>query len=101
MILINCVIITLSICDKTSFQLENRVFAQQICESYTYTTEYAPLGNQHMSFALRIAYLILRDQETRKWIVETINEISSPLRSKDSRRVTSKDLEACFDYLES
>ena len=100
MILINCVIINLSISDTTSCQLGNRVFAKQICQSYTYTTEYAPLGNQHMSFALRVAYLILRDQATRKWIVETINEIS-PLRSKDSRKVTGKDLEACFDYLET
>lgn len=100
MILINSVIMKLSNFGTVKFQLQNFEFAKLICHSYRYTANYGPIGHQHMSFALRVAYLVVHDQETRNWIVQTINDILSPLRSEDSREVTSGDIEICFDYLQ-
>ena len=98
MILVNSAIILLSDSETLLNQLENLDLAKQICQSNEYSRKYSPIGSRAMDFAFRVAYLI-PDEQQRKWIVEKMNEMASPLRRERDTGVCADELERCFSYL--
>ena len=102
LILVNCVIMQLSTAscsDTRTIQLENRILATQICQSYLYSIEFSPLGIFYMGFSLRVAFVVFDEQEKKDWILQRMNESSSTSEGNMDNRVTEAELEAGFDYL--
>jgi hypothetical protein len=99
LILVNYVIMQLSGSDIITLQLENRILATQICQSYLYSTEFSPLGNFYMGFSLRVVFMVFDEQEKKDWIIQRMNESSSTSQRNMDNIVTESELEAGFDYL--
>lgn len=51
-----------------------------------------------MDFAFRVAYLVPEARQ-KKWIVEKMNEMASPVGGLRYTNVEEAELEGCFDYL--
>lgn len=99
LILVNYVIMQLSGSDIITLQLENRILATQICQSYLYSTEFSPLGNFYMGFSLRVVYMVFDEQEKKDWIIQRMNESSSTSQRNMDNIVTESELAAGFYYL--
>ena len=102
LILLNCVILQLEgSCSIAS--PENLTLAEQLCQSYEFSTNYSPFGNCYMSFALRAAYLVIQDPEKKAWIVQTMISMKKPPvghRNTSDVAEVAKELGTYFEYLD-
>ncbi|EED22448.1 conserved hypothetical protein [Talaromyces stipitatus ATCC 10500] len=98
MILLNSALLVLSHSKIPLYKLQNLMLAKQICQSYEYSRVCSPVGSLAMDFAFRVAYVV-PDASQKKWIVEKMNEMASPLGGPRHTDVEETELESCFDYL--
>ena len=98
LILLNCVMLQIK-GSRSVASPENLALAEQLCQSYAFSTDYAPFGNCHMNFALRTAYLVMQDTKKKAWIVRTVAEMGNPSAGQRSTEEVAEELDSHFDYL--
>lgn len=98
MILLNAALLVLSSPETPIYMFENLMLSRQICQSYEYSKTCSPVGSLAIDFAFRVAYLV-PDAQQKEWIVEKMNEMTSPLGGRRHTEVAEEELERCFDYL--
>jgi len=99
MILLHRIISQLSSSDAPGLEIENKMFAAQICGSYDYYKECSPLGYKTMSFSLKAAYLVVTAREKREWIVSKVEEIERYGVDRGTEINTTWDQDSFFDLL--
>ena len=98
LIVLNCVLLQLRGARSLATQ-ENLMLAEQLCQSFAFSADYAPFGNCHMDFALRAAYLVMQDMGKKAWIVHTIGNMNDPWANHASMTKVVEELDSHFDYL--
>ncbi|RDW82468.1 hypothetical protein BP6252_03580 [Coleophoma cylindrospora] len=101
-ILLNYSLIHLLDNDSAKLRDENDEFSMLICQSYDYCAKFAPFGNLYYKFILKVAYLVIKQEEKRSWIRDILHDMTVAtrvFRNQKAGRERGQDLCMGFGYL--